>query len=181
MEYYTWKEGITLENKSINLDDTINKAVTKAIREYDKEKMMAQKKKVFHNTRLLMSNYNSLKEHVDKGIDSLKFAIDDGNYDELSEDEIFILSIKRSKAKTLVMIAHIDMAMEELRKRQLREGAIEKYFALEMFFIQEMSYEQIQEQLNCGKNTPSRWVNQMINKLSVLLFGIDGLKLDMVV
>lgn len=167
-----------MENKDI--DQTIKKAVREAIREYDKEKMMEQKRKVFHNTRLLMSNYNSLKEHVDKGIDSLKFAIEDGNYEDLTEDEIFILSIKRSKAKTLVMVAHIDMAMEELKKRQLREGTIEKYFALEMFFIKEMTYEEIQEELNCGKNTPGRWVNQMINRLSVLLFGIDGLKLDMV-
>lgn len=168
------------DNINNDIDQTIKKAVREAIREYDKEKLMEQKRKVFHNTRLLLSNYNDLKEHVNKGIDSLKFAIDGGDYDELTEDEIFILSIKRSKAKTLVMIAHIDMALEELKKKQKREGAIEQYLALEMFFIKEMSYEEIQEQLNCGKNTPSRWVNHMINKLGVLLFGIDGLKLDMV-
>lgn len=171
----------TSEDINNDMDIAIKRAVREAIREYDKEKTIEQKRKVFHNTRLLMYNYNNLKDHAIKGIDSLKFAIDNGDYSELSEDDIYILSIKRSKAKTLVMIAHIEMALQELKKKQLKENTLEKYLALEMFFIQEMTYEDIQEKLNCGKNTPSRWINQMINKLSVLLFGIDGLKLDMVV
>ncbi|WP_241428215.1 helix-turn-helix domain-containing protein [Clostridium sp. DJ247] len=43
-----------------------------------------------------------------------------------------------------------------------------------------MTYEEIAETLNCGVNTPRRWINEMINELGVLLFGIDGLKLDIV-
>ncbi|MEG2289930.1 MAG: hypothetical protein RSA29_02680 [Clostridium sp.] len=165
-------------NKEV--EEAIKKATREAIREFDKEKQLEKRGKVFQNTRLLMRHYNDLKDHTNKGIDSLRFAIEDKDYDKLTEDEIFIISIKRSKAKTLVMIAHIDMALDELKKRQIKEDAIEKYFALEMYFIKDMSYEEIQEKLNCGKNTPSRWVNQMIDRLSVLLFGIDGVKIDMV-
>lgn len=29
---------------------------------------------------------------------------------------------------------------------------------------------------NCGKNTPSRWSKELIRKMSVKLFGIDGVE-----
>ena len=43
-----------------------------------KSKKRRKRKKVLHNTKLLMKNYNSLKLHVDKAIYSLnKIAYDD--------------------------------------------------------------------------------------------------------
>ena len=48
------------------------------------------------------------------------------------------------------------------------------------FYIEGVPYEQIVKHFNCGVNTPRRWMNEMIKELSILLFGIDGLKLDMV-
>lgn len=50
--------------------------------------------------------------------------------DNLDKDEIYILSIKRSKIKTLIMIAHIDMAMEALKQKQIKLRASEKYETL---------------------------------------------------
>ena len=168
----------------INYEELIQRAAElgakQAIKEYKAKEREEKKGKVFHNTRLLMKSYNDLKKHSEKGIDSLKFALDNGDYNALSEDEVYILSIKQSKAKTLVMIAHIDIALKELKKRQKLAGTSEQYKALEMFYIDEASYTDIQDYLNCGINTPRRWINEMINQLSVLLFGVDGLKLDMV-
>ncbi|UUR85974.1 hypothetical protein [Clostridium perfringens] len=44
-----------------------------------------------------------------------------------------------------------------------------------------MNYvEPIREELNCGQNTPLRWINSSIKELSVLLFGLDGVKIEMV-
>ena len=39
--------------------------------------------------------------------------------------------------------------------------------------IADMNYAEIAEQLDTGKNTPRRWVTDIINELSVLLWGID--------
>ena len=167
--------------KGYNVDEVIKKATKEAIREYDKEKKQEQKKKVFHNTRLLLKHYNDLKTHVENAIDDVnKLEIDLIDLDDVERDDLYILSIKRSKSKTLIMIAHIDMAMEQLKKRQSNLCALEKYETLEMFYIKEIPYEKIVEHFNCGVNTPRRWMNEMINELSILLFGIDGLKSDMV-
>ena len=165
----------------INIEETINRATKQAIKEYDKEKAEEQRKKVFHNTRLLLSHYNDLKSHVENAIDDAT-KLEEGlsELGDIDRDELYILSIKRSKSKTLIMIAHIDMALEILRRKQIKLCATEKYEALKMFYLDDIPYDEIVKYFNCGVNTPRRWMNDMINELSILLFGIDGLKFAMV-
>lgn len=165
--------------EDINIKEVINIATKQAIKEYDKEKSKEQKKKVFHNTRLLLSHYNDLKNHVKNAIDDVN-KLESGLIDteELDRDQLYILSIKKSKTKTLIMIAHIDCALETLGKKQYKVCTPEKFQALKMFYLDEFTYEEIQEKLCCGKNTPRRWINEMINELGILLFGIDGLKIE---
>lgn len=166
--------------EEINIDEVIKKATKEAIREYTKELRKEQKNKTFHNTRLLMKNYNNLKEHMEKGIDSLKFALDNGDYDELTEDEVYILSIKQSKARTLIMVAHIDIALEALKEKQYRMSCHEKYKAFKKYFIENETYEDIAAELNGSVITVRRWINEMVKQLAVLIFGVDGLKIDMI-
>jgi len=166
---------------SININELINKAAMEAIREYDKEKMLQQKKKVLHNTKLLLQHYNDLKSHVENAIDdAINLEMDFMDIGELEKDELYILSIKKSKTKTMIMIAHIDAALDSLKHKEIKLCAIEKYEALEMFYIGGVSYEDIVMKFNCGVNTPRRWMNQMLDELGVLIFGIDGLKNDMI-
>lgn len=173
----------------LDLEEIINKAAKEAVKEFNKEKLIEQRKKVFHNTRLLMKNYNKLKEHVEKAIGDVNklkehetYDIRNTDYVDITRemDELYILSIMQSKTKTLIMLAHIDTCMAILKQRQIEAGTIEKYEAFKMFYIDRKSHEEIQEKFSCGKNTPGRWIDQMTNELSVYLFGVDGLKLDMV-
>lgn len=69
--------------------------------------------------------------------------------------------------------------MEILKQKQIKLCTIEKYNALDYLYINELDYEGIAVKLNCNERTTRRWTNEMINELSVLLFGIDGLKMDM--
>ena len=45
-----------------------------------------------------------------------------------------------------------------------------------MHYIKGVPYEDIADIQNCGKNTPSRWSKELIRKMSVKLFGIDGIE-----
>jgi len=78
------------------------------------------------------------------------------------------------------MIANIDIAMEILEEKQKNACTYEKYQAIEKYYIKGLTYEDIAIQLHCSVMTARRWVNEMINQLGVLLFGIDGLKSDMI-
>lgn len=170
----------------INIKETINEAVMVAIREYDKEKKQQQREKTIHNTKLLLKHYNDLKTHMEKAIDDFgklkKYELRETEYFNIdrSLDDLYIASIKSSKAKTLIMIGHIDMAMKQLRMKQKKLGTSEKYKALEMLYLEEKTYENLVEYFNCGVNTPRRWINEMVDELSILLFGLDGIKLDLV-
>lgn len=171
---------ITGEGDYMNELD-LNKAIKAAIKEYDKEQKMKQKKEVFHNTRLLLLNYNDLIYHVNKAVDNIHDTdidiLEDGTMDS---DDLYIFSIKRSKLKTLIMIAHIDRALDELKKEHQRLLSQEKYDTLEAWFKEGLTYEEIAEKMNISTPTVRRWVNQMITSLGVKLFGIDGLKLSMI-
>ena len=78
------------------------------------------------------------------------------------------------------MIAHIDMALEQLKRKQIKKGTVDKYNALTKHYIDEKNYEEISEELKCSVITPRRWINEMIDELSVLLFGIDSNKFEMI-
>ena len=159
-----------------NSEEVMRKLIKEAIKEYGKEQKEEQKKKVLHNTKLLMKNYNSLKLHADKAIYSVNDVEDLQEYDD--QDKAYILSIRRSRTRTIIMVAHIEMALEELRKKKLNEGCYDQYKALELYYIDKLSYEEIQEELNCSKNTPGRWINAAIKDLGILLFGFDSIELD---
>ncbi|WP_297429276.1 hypothetical protein [Clostridium sp.] len=164
------------KSNELNIDETISKAVRAAIKEYDKEQKEEQKQKVLHNTKLLMKHYNSLKLHADNAVYKADNLIDMEEYDD--EDKVYISSIMRSRLRTMVMVAHIEMAMKELKEKKISEGNFEQYRSLELYYINGHSYDELQRDLNCSKNTPPRWVSIAIKDLSILLFGIDGLKLD---
>nr|WP_313884812.1 helix-turn-helix domain-containing protein [Clostridium argentinense] len=171
-----------LLNSEVNIDEIINKAVKEAIREYDKEKMVERKDKRFHNTRLLLKHYNDLKNHIKNAIDDINQIRDESDYLDILDDvdELYILSIKRSKTKTLIMLSHIDMALEMLKNKQEKLCSLEKYLALEKYYKDEKSYEDVAEELNCSVITAKRWVKEMTNELSIFLFGIEGMKFDMI-
>ncbi|WP_283700730.1 hypothetical protein [Clostridium perfringens] len=155
----------------------IDKVIKKAIKEFKEEEKEEKKKRVLHNTELLLKNFNSLKIHSDKSrYDLSGFDIEEDDED----DRAYILSIRRSKLRTLIMVSHIEMAMNELKENKIREGSYEQYIALEMYYIEKKSYGDIRDELNCGQNTPTRWINSCIKELSILLFGLDGVKFDLV-
>lgn len=171
-------------NKNYNIDEVINKAAKEAIREYDKEKKEEARKKIFHNTGLLLRKYNTLMEHYKNAVDTVDIS---RVYEEIeievseigNEDELFIRSIRKSKFRTFIMLSHIDMAMDELKKEMQQKQQEEKYNVLDMYYLKEKTFEEIAEQLNCSTLTARRWKNEMIQELSIYLFGIDGLKIEL--
>lgn len=156
----------------------IENIIKKAIEEYDKKQKTKFEQKIFRNTKLLMKNYNDFKNHINYSISDIKDLKEVIDLEEEGYDELFILSIKQSKVKTIIITAHIDRSLELLKEEQRQEGTSEKYEALELFFIKRKSYEVIAEELNTAPITIKRWVKQMLERLGVLLFGIDGLKMQ---
>ncbi|MBZ9633057.1 hypothetical protein [Clostridium sp. FP1] len=165
---------------SSNFDEVIKKAVTEAIKEFDIKRREDAKTKVLHNTKLLLSNYNSLVLHYEKAIDNLDYIELDESDEKSCEsiesnDKLFILSIRRSKFRTMIMVSHIRAALEALKEDCIEKNQLIKYEMLEKYYLQNVPFNEIAIEFNCVERTARRWKNEMIQCLSVYLFGVDAL------
>ena len=122
-----------------------------------------------------MEEYIEMKRHIESAV-SEEEELKEEQYDVFRGEGTHLGSVRRSKMKTAMMIANIDRAMEELRAEYETKEMVYKYDAFKMHYIDGVSYEEIADIQNCGKNTPSRWSKELIRKMSVKLFGIDGVE-----
>lgn len=150
-----------------------NKEVKELAKEVLKEVAKQQKDKRLHNTRLLMKNYTALKNHIEnvnEDIEEFEIEVEMG-----SKDNIWIMSIARSKIRTAKMVGYVESAIDIIKEKFENNLELEKFKAFEMHYIDKKTNEEIQEALNCGKNSPKRWSDLIIEELNVLLWGIDAL------
>lgn len=146
-------------------------AAKAGVAEYKRQETKERKKDKYHDTFSLMKCYRDAVFHKEN-------AISEGTQlelDNMTEEqrETYLRSVRRTKFKTMLMLDHIDKAVEEIERRRTTAGREVEYKAFEMYFMQGVDYQQIAEELNAGKNTPRRWITGIINELSVLLWGLE--------
>lgn len=172
-------ENITAD-KSDLLEKIIEKIIEKAIEKYDKKKTKERKQLGYERTKQLMKSYPRLRDHIKYGISNMNDLqkIVDIDFKVNECDDIFILSILQSKLKTEMMMSHINIALGLLKESERKEGNLNKYRAFEMHYVNNdrKSYESICDELGCSKNRPKIWCDEMMEKLSEYLWGLDGIK-----
>lgn len=160
-----------MQNSILN-DKDITSTIKMIMREYDLAKKEEQKKKIYHNTYLLMKKYNILKQHTENMTDDLDIEME---MDDLGIEAVWILSIAKSKVKSIKMVSYIDAALEIVENNFKDKGIIHEFLAFKMFFIDEKSTEDIMKKLGCGKNSPKKWSDNVLNELGILLWGFEAL------
>lgn len=183
---------INLENRAKELAENVIKKALKEIGGEDLIKSMAKKvakeavfeianqgkDRRFHNTKMLMKNYNILKEHMRGDGEQIKIKFESLDEEDpyMKVEFMWLESIARSKARTVKILKYIEDSLDYLETKFKMRNEYEKYKAFELFFIKEKTNEEIQEELNCSKNMPKRWSDVVIKELSILLWGIDALR-----
>lgn len=157
-------------------DDMIEKAVKKAIKEYSKEQKSERKKKALHNTKLLLKNYRKIQQSIEEAVSEIKQL--EQNYIVLDDsDELYIESIRRSKLKSLIVIAHIDKALELVKKEYKQKNCDDKYNVFISCMLDGSTYEEAAEEYDTSTQSISRWVTNITKSVSIQLFGVEGLEL----
>lgn len=190
------------ENKNINNDIIkvinesvaagISEGITKGMKELERiqeEKRLKQSDTRKYNTEMLLKNYRNFKEHISKSVyssnqviglakEKADFEID---FDE-PMDDTYIKSIIKSKTVTRLLLEQIDTFLEYYltkcmtseRPEIKRRGKV-----IELLYIekQEKTFEMISEELGISVKTVNRDRKIAIKELSVLFFGIEGLKI----
>lgn len=156
-------------------DELIEKAVKKAIKEYTKEEKQERKNKALHNTKLLLKNYNKINSSIYEAIsDANQLEQDMIEMDD--SEEVYINSIRKSKLRSLIVIAHIDKALSLTKAEFEQRDMLYKYDALHDCLINGNTLEKEAEVLSTSVVTVRRWITEVTKVISIRLFGTDGVE-----
>lgn len=103
----------------------------------------------------------------------------------IDDEEQYIQAISRTKVRTLVIIRHINRVIKYYDIICKAEGGNKKRRCdiIKSLYIDPVkndiipTYDEVGEKLDISGKTVSRDVWRAIEELSILLFGIDGIKL----
>lgn len=139
-----------------------------------------------YNTKLLLRNYRALKEYADNAI----FSRDQMKVSAMEMLEAFmqgedtdakIESIRRSTERTVIMIDHIDsmIGIYEAFCEKSKDKNLEyrRYEVMKDMYISEpeLSAEEIAQKQNMSTQNVYKDLRMAIERLSALIFGVDGM------
>ncbi len=142
--------------------------------------------KRLYNTKLLLRNYKKLKQHYESAVSSIEEIEHDEITGEIdkgfgSNDNTYIKSILRTRGRTIIIVKHIDRLLRHYKLTAELAGGNElrKYKVVEGMYLgdERLTMEKIAESNTCSVGTVKNDHRRAIEELSVLLFGIDGIKL----
>lgn len=139
------------------------------------------------NTKLLLRNYHMLKEHAENSVFG-RTQMEESAIDILEsmmsvyDNEVIIESIKRSATRTAIIVSHIEVMFglyhSYCENTSSREIDLRRYeVAWDMYMADKtLSAKEIAEKQNISTRNVYEDIKVATERLSALLFGVDGLK-----
>lgn len=140
-----------------------------------------------HNTKLLLKNYRMLKENSENSIYG-RTQMEESAADilcsmmNLYDDEVIVDSIKRSATRTAIIVSHIDTMLDIYEAYCGKSGNDldkRRYEIVNDMYIAEttVTVKEIAKRWNMSKENVYSDLKIAIERLSALIFGVDGLRL----
>lgn len=189
--------NIIQKSVSVGIEEGVVKAVKK-VEEMRDEKRQKQFDTRKYNTELLLKNYRNFKKHISNSVYSSEkvqklekereeYKID---FDE-PMDDTYIKSILKSKLTTSLLLEQIDVFLNYYKIKCLnsrREEIRRRGRVIDLLYIAEkdeegnefekrLTFEEIADIMHTSTKTINRDRKEAIKELSVLFFGIEGLKI----
>lgn len=159
-------------------------AAAVAIEKYQAEQQERERHKHdrrLRNVKLLLRNYRSFVTHsADIKLDIVELD-EELELDDLDTDEFAVMSIKKSKKKTLAMVKFINKTLQvyKLMCEESRNGEdLRKYEIIYHMYISEekKTVAEISKVHFITERAVYKIINKASEDLSVLIFGIDGIR-----
>jgi hypothetical protein len=138
------------------------------------------------NTKLLLRNYRMLKEHAENSVFG-RTQMEESAADilesmmSLYDSEVIIDSIKRSATRTAIIVSHIETMFGLYEaycdKAQNAELERRRYNVVWDLYMAEqpMTTKEVANKMNISKETVYLDQNIALERLTALIFGVDGL------
>lgn len=155
--------------------------VVETVRKHDAKQKKVRHDRRLYNTRLLMKNYKVLMDHCNQSITAIQdieqneSAIDILDSIDDTNRELYIETIKRSNLRTYIILQHIESMLQLLEIYCERTDKSRCYRVLSRHYVDGDTLIDIAKRENVERRTVYRDINFAIEKLSALIFGVDGL------
>lgn len=161
-----------------------------ALKKVDEERKISRKRihnRRFHNTEVLLRNYNMFKLSVENSVFTIRQMQREASANEIlnlmmdsDKDELTIKAIKESKARTAVIVEHIDTMLSLYKtycEQSTDEIDIRRYEILMDRFVRDpnLSVTEIMTKFCVSKETVYRDLKVAKERVSALIFGVEGL------
>ena len=150
------------------------------------EKLLKMRKRRLHNTRLLLRNYVMMKENCEEAVYRRTAAKSDFDFfqelmsDRDKSDEMIIASIRESSERTALILSHIDKMIAVYKDYCSRSGDRERrqYKVMKSIYMlkSKKTVKELAEVFSVTDRTIQKDREIAEERLSVLFFGIDGLR-----
>lgn len=139
------------------------------------------------NTKLLLRNYHMLKEHAENSVFG-RIQMEESAADILEsmmsmyDNEVIIDSIKRSASRTAIIVSHIEVMLglyESYCEKSASKEVDERRFRVlwdRYMAEQPLDVKEIAKKYNMSKENVYSDLNVATERVSALIFGVDGLK-----
>lgn len=187
------KQMLLITVSSNQLKEIYEKAAAigakEALRIFEQERKKMYKGKAdrrLRNTKLLLRNYHMLKDHAEESVFG-RTQMEESALDILEsmmsmyDSEVIIESIKRSATRTAVIVSHIEtmLGLYEIycERSRSRDIDMRRYETLWDMYVatHTLSPKEIAEKQNVSKDTVYSDLRIATEKLTALIFGVDGL------
>lgn len=190
----------TTDNKSLvaltheQLQDIYENAAAigakEALKMFKQEQKKEQGKRAdrrLRNTKLLLRNYHMLKEHAENSVFG-RTQMEESAIDILEsmmsvyDNEVIIESIKRSATRTAIIVSHIDTMFglyeAYCNNAPNRDVEMRRYEVVwDMYMADDvLSAKEIAVKQHMSKDNVYADLRVATERLSALMFGVDGLK-----
>lgn len=178
---------------SAELREIYEKAATIGAREALKTFEQERKKEYsgradrrLRNTKLLLRNYHMLKEHAENSVFG-RTQMNESALDILESmmsiynDEVIIQSIKNSATRTAIIVSHIEtmfgLYYSYCERSTNREIDLRRYQVVwDMYMaVETLSAKEVAEKQNISRDSVYSDLRVGIERLTALIFGVDGL------
>lgn len=151
----------------------------------EKTKKQAEKKekdKRLRNTKLLLRNYHSFRQYAEEHEDD-DFTEETPVRELILNSQDIVASIRMTTKRTIIMIRHLDNALKALQFICIQEEKNDKatsrhYEVLHKRFIEQRAIEEIASEYAVNERTVYKLIDSACERLSLLLFGVYGLKVE---
>ena len=181
------------ENNTMTLTEIIEMAtrigIESGMKEFENQKKLHKIKRSerrLRNTRLLLENYRSFKLFCNNAVYSSESKVSENAFDildsldDIDNENIFIESISKSVARTIIMVNHIITMMDIFEQVCMKKKKYKYYKVLYYMYISEenLCNEKIAEKVGPSERQIYNIASAGIEALSPVMFGIDYLKLS---